>query len=391
MALLVLADEAELVDVEVEKLPLDVLVTLPLDVLVETLPLDEDVVETLPLEVDEVVETPPVEVELEVAPLDVEVEPPLVEVEPPLVEVEPPLVELPPVEVEVELPPDPPEEVEVELPPPVEVDVEAVKKALPLEPPKKPPEKKPPPKPPPKPPLPPTITAGPPPPPDTISPGGSGGRGIGAPGYVTVRVVVVVAGWRTTHSARCTRLARLVRCTVLTRASFLDGSVEAFAVLTMAGREGGFSATWTAPPPMIAPPVVQAHNLARAILTDIRRTLFPGRAVRDSCCQISLRRSGYGPTDAKESFRRKGVNHDVPPKRPRNGGWRDFRPKPGRCRGRGESFSPAADPYLWLTNALRRRFESGLGGVLQLRPAMFGAGKNVTLPPEMQGAFFGRF
>jgi hypothetical protein len=41
------------------------------------------------------------------------------------------------------------------------------------------------------------------------------------------------------------------------------------ACFTKAGREGGFSATWTAPPPMIAPPQVQAQSLARAILTDM--------------------------------------------------------------------------------------------------------------------------
>lgn len=41
------------------------------------------------------------------------------------------------------------------------------------------------------------------------------------------------------------------------------------ACLTNAGRSGGFSATWTAPPPMIAPPQVQAQSLARAILTDM--------------------------------------------------------------------------------------------------------------------------
>jgi hypothetical protein len=29
-----------------------------------------------------------------------------------------------------------------------------------------------------------------------------------------------------------------------------------------------------APPPMIAPPAVQAHNFAKAILTDISSTLF---------------------------------------------------------------------------------------------------------------------
>ncbi|MFD1107298.1 hypothetical protein [Sphingobium olei] len=41
---------------------------------------------------------------------------------------------------------------------------------------------------------------------------------------------------------------------------------------TTAGR--ALSATWTAPPPMIAPPQVQAHNLASAIRTDIGSTLF---------------------------------------------------------------------------------------------------------------------
>src|SRR4028118_2018020 len=37
----------------------------------------------------------------------------------------------------------------------------------------------------------------------------------------------------------------------------------------IAGREGGFSATWTALPPMIAPPHAQAQSCAKAILTDI--------------------------------------------------------------------------------------------------------------------------
>jgi hypothetical protein len=47
-----------------------------------------------------------------------------------------------------------------------------------------------------------------------------------------------------------------------------------FACLTIAGRSGAVSATWTAPPPMIAPPQVQAQSFAKAILTDISRTLF---------------------------------------------------------------------------------------------------------------------
>jgi hypothetical protein len=50
--------------------------------------------------------------------------------------------------------------------------------------------------------------------------------------------------------------------------------VRAFAWLTMEGRGGGFSTTATAPPPMIAPPKVQAQSFARAILTDITSILF---------------------------------------------------------------------------------------------------------------------
>ena len=89
----------ELLDVEVEFPPkLDELV----DELVETLPLDEDEVEdeddTLPLD-DEVEDTLPDEVEVELPPVDDEVELPPVDVELPPVE-----VELPPVDVDVEPP-----------------------------------------------------------------------------------------------------------------------------------------------------------------------------------------------------------------------------------------------------------------------------------------------
>jgi hypothetical protein len=48
---------------------------------------------------------------------------------------------------------------------------------------------------------------------------------------------------------------------------------------TTLGRGGGFSETWTAPPPMTAPPQVQAQSFAKAILTDI--TLSPFLAVLD--------------------------------------------------------------------------------------------------------------
>jgi hypothetical protein len=123
---------------EVDELVLElVLELLLLDVLVLLPPklLDEEVDETLPL--------------------DVELELPLVEVEPPLVEVDPPLVldvdETPPLVVEM---------------PPLEVEVEAVTTAVLLPPPKKAPLKKPPPKPLPLPP-PPPITTGMPPPPMT--------------------------------------------------------------------------------------------------------------------------------------------------------------------------------------------------------------------------------
>jgi hypothetical protein len=48
----------------------------------------------------------------------------------------------------------------------------------------------------------------------------------------------------------------------------LRGAAFTLLVLwTTAGR--ALSATCTAPPPMIAPPQVQAHNLANAIRTDI--------------------------------------------------------------------------------------------------------------------------
>jgi len=65
--------------------------------------------------------------------------------------------------------------------------------------------------------------------------------------------------------------------------------VRAFAWLTRVGRGGGFSATWTAPPPMIAPPQVQAQSLARAILTDITSILFLA-GLKKVCTNIHARR-----------------------------------------------------------------------------------------------------
>lgn len=100
-------EEPVLLDVEVELPPkLDELV----EELVDRLPLEDEVDETLPDEVE--VEPPPVEVDVELPPVEL----PPVELPPVEVELPPVDVELPP--VEVELPP-----VEVE-PPPLDVDVE---------------------------------------------------------------------------------------------------------------------------------------------------------------------------------------------------------------------------------------------------------------------------
>ena len=133
-------------------------------------------------------------------------------------------------------------------------------------PPKKPPEKKPPPKPKPPPPDPPTTTM-PPPPPLLATATGGGGGGANMGGMI-VRVTVWVGAAQETR--------RTVR---LTTRRWEDRALRmvpllACACLTIAGRGGGFSATWTAPPPMIAPPHVQAQSFARAILTDITASLF---------------------------------------------------------------------------------------------------------------------
>src|SRR3546814_11787097 len=62
-----------------------------------------------------------------------------------------------------------------------------------------------------------------------------------------------------------------------------------------AGR--GDSAICTAPPPMIAPPQAQAHNLAKAIRTDIFDTLFvlrsEERSVGKEC--VGTCRSRWAP------------------------------------------------------------------------------------------------
>jgi hypothetical protein len=80
---------------------------------------------------------------------------------------------------------------------------------------------------------------------------GAGGTGMGAAGVATV----------TTLGVQATVLAER-------RTSFVGALAEALLALVMAGR-GEDSATWTAPPPMIAPPQAHAHNFAKAIRTDI--------------------------------------------------------------------------------------------------------------------------
>lgn len=199
-------------------------------------------------ELDEELELLELEEEDELPPVDVEVDPPDVEVEPPEVDVEPPDVEVDPPEVEVELPPDEVETVIVVVPPDE------------LLPPKKPPEKKPP-KPPPKPPEPP-ITIGTPPP-LLVTTGGGGGGGSAKTGATVLLITGGAAG-----AAQATRrtVRRTWRCFGAGRCARTG---FALACLTIAGRAGGFSATWTAPPPTTAPPIVQAHSFARAIRTDI--------------------------------------------------------------------------------------------------------------------------
>ena len=128
------------------------------------------------------------------------------------------------------------------------------------------PLKKPPPKP--KPPLlPPTMIGTPPPALLAIATGGGGGGGTNIGGMMVRVVVTWGAGQETRRTVRRTTWRRLdwARRTV---------AVRAFAWLTRVGRGGGFSATWTAPPPMIAPPHAHAHSCAKAILTDITSILF---------------------------------------------------------------------------------------------------------------------
>jgi hypothetical protein len=82
---------------------------------------------------------------------------------------------------------------------------------------------------------------------------GAGGTGMGAAGVATVTTLGVQA---TVFTER--------------RTSFVGALAEALLAFVRAGR-GADSATWTAPPPMIAPPQAHAHSFAKAIRTDIFR------------------------------------------------------------------------------------------------------------------------
>lgn len=171
------------------------------------------------------------------------------------------LISAPPVDVDVDDPPDPPEDV-LEEPPLVEVEppllVEETTTLPPLLPPPLPPKNPPKNPPPPKPPLPPTKT-GPPPLPPMGGNSAIGGMGSGVVVVVTVALPQVV-------TVRTTR--RLTLRTGAWRACARTG-----AFTRCVGAWCGRSAIWTAPPPTIAPPHAHAHNLAKAIRTDIATTL----------------------------------------------------------------------------------------------------------------------
>lgn len=222
---------------EDETLPLDeeVLLTFPLEDVLLTLPL-EDVLLTLPLDVDEVLLTPPVEVDDE---LD-----------------EPP-------DDEETLPLEPPDEVELEVDPPLELEVDDT--TIPLDPPplppKKPPAKNPPPKPPPQPP---PITAGGAAGPVLASISGAGGSGTGGDWVETVTTVGAHVG----IGGALTRVRAATRCT----GRRLTGLAATFFLLNSV-RGLAFSATCTAPPPITAPPAVNAASFAKAIRTDMIHSL----------------------------------------------------------------------------------------------------------------------
>ena len=85
-------------------------------------------------------------------------------------------------------------------------------------------------------------------------------------------------------------------------------------VRTTAGRSGELALTWTAPPPMMAPPAVHAHNFAMAIRTDIT-DLFPDRLkwVDRKDLLVPSARGGCRERDANTWFKRKQLTLFFPP------------------------------------------------------------------------------
>lgn len=91
-----------------------------------------------------------------------------------------------------------------------------------------------------------------------------------------VHVVVVVV--RTTLRTRL--ILRVGACRAIFRAF-------CFFLATLCTCAGGESATCMAPPPINAPPQVQAHNFAKAIRTDIFSTLLPWRTALRTIDRLS--------------------------------------------------------------------------------------------------------
>jgi len=266
--------------------------------------LDDEVEDDDELDVDDELELPPPP--LDVLTLPDEVDTPPVDVLKPPVDVEvltPPVdVDTPPDVLDVLEPPELPDEVEL-LMPPVLVEVDEITTVPPPLPPPLPPTnppKKPPPKPPPKPPEPP-ITIGTPLPP---SKGASGMKGTAIGGMPWVATVSMVGA----H----VDVVVVVRAIMRTRFTFRTGASCAirralgFFFATFCTCAEGVSATCTAPPPISAPPQVQAHNFAKAMRTDIISTFFAPE--KQNVRTRTLVNPSDDPTNAEWSPNLKWIN-----------------------------------------------------------------------------------
>jgi hypothetical protein len=149
-------------------------------------------------------------------------------------------------------------------------------------------------------------------------------------------------------------------------AKWRTGSAVAF--LIRVGREGGFAATWTAPPPMIAPPHVHAHSFAKAIFTDISRTLFLVRCRPDNRCQST----GVGIGVVRQMQRIPFSASALTTMKPRNASQRALSetsvPLGHRVRGAVNDMPQHGRGRTWLTICFARRFESES----RSRPEFFG-------------------